>query len=283
VQNFVESEALAVFRRYQEGRALEELDALLRLLVPVVEGAICKRLGRVPLDYDEDRAHVLRKLCRSLPRLYDPARGSLFNFTTKLTENCLIDLLRRKIARDRHVVPWDEGMLERFGVNGAEHRYALSEIAYRVMQIKTTSRDRCEVAAQRWLVRNLLASDFCFYRHEAANAMTIVYSVPPERARRIFDLTLLSIRRILLDGRRLRPVDCSRLRSLKDKGLLHYRPPRLSEGDFARLCYLMHNLAPSLIESGEFTLEDVLYGPGPPREQALFSHAEALAAAHREV
>ena len=273
---FIEPEALTVFYRYKANDRLEELDALLRLLIPIIETVICKKLGFVSEDYPEIRAYVLRRLSRGLSNRYDPARGSLFNFTTKLTENSLVDLLRRKVARAKYFVPLDDEMISQFGVNGADHRHAAAEIAYRVMQVKTISTDRNEIAAQRWLVRNLLVSGFRFYRHEAADAMTVVYAIDPVRSRRLYDITLLSIRRTLVGERKLKPVQTGALSGTREKALLRYRS-RLSEAEFARLVYLMRNLAPSLIESGEFTLSDVLYGP--ENERALFSHTEALLAA----
>ena len=106
--------------------------------------------------------------------------------------------------------------------------------------------------------------------------MTVVYNISPDRSRKLYDITLLSVRRLLVGERKLRPVGIGELSGTKAKALIRYRS-RLSEADFARLVYLMKNLAPSIIESGEFTLADVLYGP--PGERALFSHSEALAAA----
>jgi hypothetical protein len=274
VRHFVEPEAAAIFRRFKESGALEELDVLLRLLLPVVEAAVCTKLGRFPADYDELQSYVLRKLCRGLARNYDPERGSLFNFTVKTVENACIDLLRRKAARDRHLTPFTVEMAETFGVNGVEHRHAVADVAFRVMKVKTTLRDPGEEAAARWLVRNLLSSGFRFYRFEAANSMAIVYSIRPDRARRIFDITLLSVRRALVAERRLKPIDPATLRCHKSAPLLRYRAA-LSEEEFARLCYLMRNLAPSVIDDS--SLRDVLYGPA--NERPLFSHAEALAAA----
>jgi hypothetical protein len=276
VRAFVEPEAAAVFSRYRESGALEELHRLLRLLVPVIEAVVCRKLGRISGDFDEIRSYALRKLSRGLARNYDPARGSLFNFTTKTAENALVDRLRRKASWDRCFVPLDAEILARFGVNGADHRHAVAEITYRTMQVRTTVRDGHEREGQRWLVRNLLASGFRFYRHEGANALSVVYGIPSARARRLYDMTLLSIRRALIGERRLRPVDSATLRAHRVKPLLRYRAA-LSEAEFTRLIYLMRKVAPAIIESGEFTLNDVLYGP--PNERPLFSHSEALAAA----
>jgi len=275
VKPFIESQALVLFRAYQTGG---ELDPLLKLLIPVAETVICKKLGFIAPDYDEIRAYVLRRMFHGLANRYDPARGSLFNFVTKLTENSLIDLLRRKVARAKHVAPLDDEMIARIGVNGAEHRHACAEITYRVMQVRTITRDRHEIEAQRWLVKNLLTSDFRFFRHEAADAMSIVYGIAPDRARKLFDITLLSVRRMLIGQRTLKPVEVGQLSGTKAKALLRYRS-RLGDAEFARLVFLMRNLAPSIIETGEFTLQDILYGP--PGERALFSHTEALLASSR--
>ena len=89
--------------------------------------------------------------------------------------------------------------------------------------------------------------------------MTIVYGLTPERSRKLYDITLLSIRRELIVERKLKPVKKEELIGTRAKALLRYRA-RLSEPQFARLCYLMQNLAPAIIETGEFTLEEILYG-----------------------
>jgi hypothetical protein len=275
VKPFSEPEAQALFSRYREsGGALEPLDALLRLLLPLIEVVVCKKLGSFPSDFDEIQSYALRKLCRGLARSYNPERGSLFNFSTKTVENALTDLLRRKIARDRFFTPLEAGMLERFGVNGVDHRHATADISYRAMRIKTTLRDPNEIEAARWLVRNLLSSGFRFYRHEAANALAVVYGLTPDRARWLYDMTMLSIRRALIGERRFRPVAPGTLCGTKAKALLKYQK-RLPKEEFSRLVYLMRNIAPAVIESS--SLADVLWGP--VGERALFAHREALAVA----
>jgi hypothetical protein len=280
MEPFDEPAAQAVYRGYKESGAIAEMDRLLRLLLPVAETVVCKKLGYISGEFDEIRSYVLLRLCRGLTRRYDPVRGSLFNFTTKLTENCLIDQLRRKASRDKYFIALDDVMLARFCANGATHKYVVCDLVYRVMQVRTVFCDRHELEAQRWLVRNLVVSDFCFHRWQAANSMTIVYDIPPERARQLYDITLLSVRRMLIGERKLKPVSASDLRATRAKALVRYRA-QLSEAEFARLVYLMRNLAPSLIESNGFTLQSVLYGP--PDERALFSHSEALAAASEAV
>lgn len=52
---------------------------------------------------------------------------------------------------------------------------------------------------QRWLVRGLVDSEFALKRHEASDAMTLVYGLSPVRSRQIHARTLLEVRRQLLD------------------------------------------------------------------------------------
>jgi hypothetical protein len=272
--NIDDSAAQLVFARFKRNGSVAELNELLKRLCPVIEAVICKRLGYLSSEYDELRSHALCRLCRGLQARFDPQRGSLFNFASKVTENSMIDCFRRRVNRERHFALLDDEGWASFSVNGADHRHTMADIAYKVMGMRTPFHARNEVAGQRWLVCNLLASDFCFRRHQASDALARVYGIAPDRARKIFDLSVLSIRRVLLDERRLRPLVFGRDR--QSRGLRVYQA-RLSVEEFTKLCWLMRNLPPSLIETEG--LHNVLYGPGSPAERALFSHAEAFRAA----
>ena len=265
---FSESAALSLFEKWKAEEDLASLNELLKLCIPIVERLISRR-GTTRFGTVEELINfVLLRLSRSLQRLYDPAKGRLFTFVSKSTESALIDVVRRKRWENGHLQPLDDYLLNSLQVNGQEHREALDDIQFRIWRIKTLSTCPFEKDAQRWLVKNLVESNFVFRRHQAADAMTIVYGLKPERSRQLYDITLLSVRRELINERKLKPVRKETLMGTRGQVLLRYAS-RLSELEFARLVYLMHNLAVSLIEAGEFTLEEVLYGS--PRETPLFA------------
>jgi hypothetical protein len=277
MEPFDEVGAQALFFSYKQNGSIKKLDSLIRFLIPLIESTLCWKLGHVDSEFEETRSYALRRLVRGLERHYSPQKGALFSYVVKTAENAAVDQLRRKLGRDRFFMPLDDSLLARLSVNGASHRYVVADLTFKVLQTKTTSCDANEVSAQKWLIKNLLAFGFVFRRHEAANSMSVVFSIDPTRSRQLYDLTLLSVRRMLLSERKLRPVSANELRNSRTRALLRYRS-QLSEEEFARLCFLMRGLSPvAIISSGEFTLQDVLYGP--PGERALFSHSEALAAA----
>ena len=264
---FSETEALRLFKSWKKEEDLSSLNSLLKLCIPIVERVISRR-GTTRFETTEELiSFVLLRLSRSLVRLYDPAKGRLFTFVTKSTESALIDAVRRKRRETSRLQPLDDLLLNSLSVNGQEHGQALDDIRYRVLHVKTLSVCPFERDAQRWLVKNLLESNFVFRRHQAADAMTIVYGITPERSRKLYDITLLSIRRELIDERKLKPVRSEELIGTRAKALLRYRG-RLSALQFSRLVFLMQNLAPAIIETGEFTLEEILYGSRA--ETALF-------------
>jgi len=191
----------------------------------------------------------------------------VFTFVTRAVESALIDAVRRKRPGNGKLLPLEDAPPKTLSVNGQEHGEAVDDIVFRISRIKTVSALPHEREAQRWLVKNLVASNFCFRRHEAADAMTIVYGLSPERSRKLYDITLLSIRRELIAERKLKPVAEESLVGTRAKALLRYRD-RLGELEFARLVFLMSNLAPAIIETGEFSLNEILYGSS--REVPLF-------------
>jgi hypothetical protein len=264
---FSESAALSLFERWKREEDLAALNDLLKLCIPIIERLISRRQTARFETVEELTGFVLLRLSRGLQRHYDPERGRLFTFVTKSTESALIDAVRRKKRETCHLMPLDDVLLNSLSVNGQEHGHALDDIRYRILRIKTLSTCPFEKDAQRWLVKNLVESNFVFRRHQAADAMTIVYGLTPERSRKLYDITLLSIRRELIDERKLKPVRVEDLLGTRSKVLLRYRP-RLNELQFARLTFLMQNLAVSLIETGEFSLDEILYGS--PLETPLF-------------
>ena len=120
------------------------------------------------------------------------------------------------------------------------------DLRWRIFQVKTVCSDPYELESQRWLVKGLLDAEFKLRRHEAADAMSIVYGLHPNRARVLHDQTLLEVRRQLLDVVQIPKIDISRLCGTRGHALARYST-QLSASDFSKLAYLMRNLAPTII------------------------------------
>jgi hypothetical protein len=76
--------------------------------------------------------------------------------------------------------------------------------------------------------------------------MTMVYSIDYARSRQLFDLTTISIRRELIDERRVRSVHPLDLRCTKSEALIRYAG-YLSADEFSRLTALFKDVAPSVV------------------------------------
>jgi len=141
------------------------------------------------------------------------------------------------------------------------------DICHRILQTQTICTDEHELAAQRWLVIcGFLYSEFKLRRHEAADSMTIVYGITRARSRQLHDLTLLEVRRQLLDVMDIPEVEVSDLRGTRAIALAKYAA-LLVPADFSRLVYLMRNLAPIIIEQGR--IDWIL--DGYPNARLLFA------------
>jgi len=254
---FCEEEALRLFNRYRENEDPAALDALVRFCMPIIVGIINRRNSTLFENFDELFSVALQKLGKILPR-YNPARGRLFSYVTKATERVLITAVISARARNAHFLANGYELLEAMvSLPAQEDHSEIKKIACRIARLKTPRTDPAEREIQRTIVRMLLDTDFAPPRHKVAEVLTKIYRVSPKESRKLYDITLLAIRRELLDERRLRPVDPSRLIHVQAKPLLRYRS-RLSPLEFARLVFLMKSLAPILIE--EFSLGEILYG-----------------------
>jgi hypothetical protein len=258
---FCEETVLALFRRWKATEDLALLNELLLACLPIVERLISLRGTTDFESVEELKNRSLLRLAKGFRKWFDPSKGRIFTFITKTTECGLVDAVRRRRRVSSRYLPFDDILANstRFSVNGQEHGQAVDDIAYRVRRIRTLSVCPFEQEAQRYLVRNLLESNFAFRRHEASDAIVIVYGLSPDRARKLYDITLLAIRRVLIDKRKLKPVAAADLIGTRGRALLRYQG-QLTPDEFSRLAYLMRNLAPAIIEDGEFTLKEILYG-----------------------
>jgi HK97 family phage major capsid protein len=270
---FPEKEALALFQRWQTTGDIDVLNSLLLLCVPVAERLIAVRQTYL---YEETSVLVnncLIRLARNL-RHFDPARGRMYTLVTKICECVLTDSVR-KTKRLGEFCPLSDTLLNSLHTNGEEEtRDTLADVRHKITKVKTVFRKENELSAQKWLVRNLLATNFCFRRWEAADAMVVVFAISPARARMIYDATLLAIRRTLLEERSIKPVSPYSLTGTRAKALAKYKHG-LSKEDFSKLVFLLRNLAPSaLLKAGELTLGEVLHGSN--RERVLFEKPAEL-------
>jgi hypothetical protein len=112
--------------------------------------------------------------------------------------------------------------------------------------VRTPCRDENEIEAQRWLVSSFLDADFGLKRYEAADSMSTVYGLGHGQSRRLFDLTLVSIRRELLTDRPLAFIRPSSLARTRSEAIIRY-VRFLSAEEFSRLACLLKDLAPSIV------------------------------------
>jgi HK97 family phage major capsid protein len=272
---FDEEASIALLLRWRDSDDFRALDTLLQEhLEPLVRRLIYTRQSQKYEDVDELTSACLRRLASRLSR-FDVARGKLYSWCTKMCERAIIDVIRRKRTTADRFCSIDDVLANTLCTNGEEHtQEVLADILHKLSQVQTVFTKENELRAQRWLLRNLVDSNFRFYRWQASDSMTVVFGIAPRRARHIYDLTILAARRALLDERKLGPVNVYRLCGTRQRALTKYRP-RLSNGDFARLVHLMVGLAPAIIETGEYALHEILYG-APKKERALFSPGESL-------
>jgi len=125
-------------------------------------------------------------------------------------------------------------------------REAIAEIEFKIRQIKTPWTDCYELAAQRWFVESFIDCGFHIRRHEAADAVIQVFGLDHSRSRQLFDLTMVSLRRELVDSRRLVPVPPASLLGTKGHALFKFAR-YLSPEEFTRLAVLMRDIAPDLV------------------------------------
>jgi hypothetical protein len=95
----------------------------------------------------------------------------------------------------------------------------------------------------------MVATEFGLFRHQAADSMSVVFGIDPKRSRMLYDLTLLEVRRSLLDDTVEIPVvRRSSLCGTRARALARYAA-QLSGEDFSKLVFLMKGLAPVIIPS----------------------------------
>jgi len=229
---------------YNHSGNTQALDDLLRHVEPLARSILEYRCTTRYESLDELLSRVRLKIWRSV-RLYDPARGSAFSFCAKIICSTAASIVGEVWNRQERFCALGEadkcsGPGELGNIEG------LAEIEYRIRRLKTGCTCRAELSAQRWYVESFIDSGFRLRRHEAADAMMQVYGLDHARARQLFDLTMVAIRRELLIDRRLRSVMPFQLRHTKIAALIRYAK-YLSSEDFTKLAVLLRDVAPSVI------------------------------------
>jgi hypothetical protein len=194
---------------------------------------------------DELLSRIRVKLWKSL-RLYDPQKGTAFSFVARVIQSTSASIVAEAWARSEKFCEFNESSNAAFLCDPIASHDALADIRTRVREVRTPCRDRAELAAQRWLVDSFLDCEFYILRHQAANAMMEVYGLGHDQSRRLFDLTLVAVRRQLIDDRNLTPVVPSSLARTRSEALIRFAK-FLNSPEFTRLVTLLKDVAPSII------------------------------------
>jgi hypothetical protein len=239
---------------------------------------------------DELLSMVHVKLWRSL-RLYDAARGSAYSFCAMIISRTAASAVNKAWARAERYCALGEADGVSHNLNPLESRQGLADLVTQVRRLRTSCTLPHELQAQRWLVDSFVAAEFVLRRHEASDSMMKVFGLSHARARQLYDLTMVAVRRELIDQRYIAPIAPVALRGTKSQALIRYAKI-LSPEEFSRLATLLKDVAPSIVFTvkpknfcairrgkTEATLENlklVLYGS----ESDRFLFIESLRASH---
>lgn len=196
------------------------------------------------MELQEIISMIQTKIWRGL-HLFDPERGTLHNFLTRVIHNRISQAQIDTSKNTRHASMDDEDCLD-VPHDNDENCFGMEDLVWRIYQVRTTCTDEMELEAQRWLVKSFVDSSFTIRRHHAANAMSTVYGIDRVRSRQLHDYTLLEVRRAILDGVVPPDVDPEKLKGTRQKALRKYYDLMTPE-DFSKLCFLMKNISSSVV------------------------------------
>jgi hypothetical protein len=237
----------ALIRDYQATSCPNTLGEIISRCAPVALSLIRSKATMRHEELDELMAIVNGKLLRSLPR-YRPERGSAFAFVSKLTVNMLATTVthRKKMAARYPALDRTFALNLPDQERDFDSTVALDDMVHQIRSIKSSCTDSFEREAQRWYVESFIDAGFEMRRCECADAAMKVYGLSHRRARQLYDLTLLEIRRALWNEKKHSPVDLEQLRGTKGLPLLRYTN-FLTPAEFSKFCLLMKDLAPYLV------------------------------------
>jgi hypothetical protein len=193
---------------------------------------------------DELMSDINFKLIRAVDT-FDTARGSGFTFVSAVIWNVLRTNVTsaRKIAERRAVL--EEALIESTPARNTDESVA-EDLKHRIKALtKTVLTNADELATQRWYVESFCAAGFESRRHNCANAAMRAFGLSHERARELFDLTMLEVRRVLYDEAH-KPIYPGRLLGTRCAWMLRYKTI-LNPAEFTKFVVLMRDLAPYLL------------------------------------
>ena len=223
----------------------EALSKLLAHVEPLARSILEYRCTTRHEAIDELLSRIRIKLWRSA-KLFNADRGSAFSFCARVISSTAASVVGEAWARSERFVWFDESLDHRAGPSALEISEAVADVVAKVRRVKTSCTKRAELAAQRWYVESFIDCGFKIRRHQASNAVMEVYALDHARARALFDLTMVAIRRELINERRLPPVAPASLRHTKSQALIRHAKI-LSAQEFTRLAILLRDVAPSVI------------------------------------
>jgi hypothetical protein len=256
--------------RWQRDWDPKVLDEILTCSEPVLSGILLTRTGYPTGDFDETLNVLRARLWQKLPA-FDPGRGRIFTYISLISHRTVSEIQARHSLRTRRYPEVGLGVVDyqwEYAIQAEIRRTEnLDDLIWRIRQVQTICTDERELSAQRWLVRGQLAADFGLRRHEMADSMSLVFGLSHSRARQICDLTVLEIRRQLLDVVEIPAIDVSRLVGTRGKCLARFSG-QLSSSDFSRLAFLLRGLSPMAVIPPVDRIDLVL--TGFPNAQRLF-------------
>lgn len=245
-QIFDEVVIKALVLDWQENHSETSFEKILELIDGMIHAIVYTRgIHRYEaMDEIIQKLHI--KIWRVLD-MFDVQRGSIHNFLTIVVHNTLGHINTELINRaarfcSTESLNGERSLLDHTPAPDGDTA-ASDDITYRLMQVKTTRDDPRELEAQRWLVRSFIDSGFLIRRYEAANAMTRVYDIPGDQSRRLYDETLVEIRRQVIAF--IKVPHAGKMRGTRQKPLAPLRK-NLSEERFDKLVFLMRGIAPSV-------------------------------------
>jgi hypothetical protein len=186
------------------------------------------------------------KLMRSIGR-FDARRASAFSFVSAVITSTLqtsVTATRRNWARhsefsDELANSLQAKVVDRSGTDDIVHRIKAGT--------RTMLNDERELVASRWYVTSFIDGAFELRRYQCCDAAMVVHGLSHARSRELYDLVLLSIRRLLYDDvPRREQVILGKLLGTRESWMTNYQS-LMTANEFSRFFYLMAGLAPYLM------------------------------------
>jgi hypothetical protein len=230
---------------YQTQGDVESLDAIVRLAQNRTLTLIRFHKTNRYLPEAELLLDVNLKLVKAIAR-FDPSRGSGFTFLSHVIFTSLRTAVSNVRKHSERHVELDDSVTSKLVTNGDSHAQdAIDDVADRIRRgVKSSLSDPSELEAQRWYVESFIAGAFELPRHSCANAAMRVYELAHDRARELYDLTLLEIRRLLYDDlKRHKPIASGRLLGTRAQWAVRYQQ-LMTQHEFTKFFTLTHGLSP---------------------------------------